>query len=85
MTTQRVAVRAESGGDDLGHPDSGLRGHQRRERLVLDLLEPADGDAPRRVAVGERPPAAGEPLGVLCVPAEHPHLQRAAPARRAPT
>ena len=40
---ERVALGAEPDGDDLGHPDAGLRGHQRRQRLVLDLLEPPDG------------------------------------------
>ena len=46
---QRVAVGAEADRDDFGHPDTGLRGHQRRERLVLDLLAAA---RPARSAAG---------------------------------
>ena len=34
------------------------------------------GSASGRIAVGEQPPAAGEPLRVLCIATEHPHLQR---------
>ena len=49
-----------------------LRGHHRRERLVLDLLDAADGHALPRVAVGERAPAPRDPLGVLRVAPEHP-------------
>ena len=72
---QRVAVRAEGGGHDLGHPDPGLRGHERRQRLVLDLLQPADRGAPGRIPVGQEPPAPGEPLRVLRVAAEDAHPQ----------
>ena len=73
---ERVAVRAEGGDDDLGYADTGLRGHEERERLVLDLLQAADGRASRRVAVGEEPPAPSEPLRVLRVAAEHAYLER---------
>ncbi len=75
-----VAVGVRGGRDHLGHPDACLRGHQRRQRLVLDLLESPDGDAPRRIPVGERAPAPGEPLRVLRVAAEDAHPQR--PRRR---
>ena len=80
---QRVALGAEAGRDHFGHAHAGLRGHQRRQRLVLDLLEPSDGRAPRRVAVGEQPPATRQPLGVLRVSTEHAHLQRRPRPRRA--
>ena len=73
---QGVALGAEAGGDDLGHAHAGLRGHQRRQRLVLDLFQPSDGRAPRRIAVGEQPPATREALGVLCVSPQHANLQR---------
>ena len=72
-----VAFGAERGDDDLGHPDARLRGREERESLVLDLLEAPDRSAPRRVAVGKEAPAPSEPLRVLRVPAEHPHLERA--------
>ena len=48
----------------------GSSGDQCHERLVLDLLEPADRDASGRVAIGERPPAPRDPLRVLGVPAQ---------------
>jgi hypothetical protein len=51
---------------------------------VLHLLDAPDADdAPRRVAVRERAPAAGPPLGVLGVATEQAHLQRA-PGRVVP-
>ena len=59
-----------------------LRGHHRRERLVLDLLDAADGHAPPRVAVGERAPTPCEPLGVLRVSPEHPYRRPAFRSRR---
>ena len=77
-----VAFGAERGDDDLGHPDAGLRGREERESLVLDLLEAPDRRASRRIAVGEEPPAPGEPLRVLRVAAEHPHLERTTLASR---
>ena len=67
---------AEADGDDLRCPDARLRGKERCHRFVLHLLEPPDGRAAGRVAVGEEAPAASEPLGVLGVPAEHSNLQR---------
>ena len=72
----RVAVGAQRGGHDLWHPHAGLRRHHRRERFVLDLFQPADGGAARRVAVGEQAPAPREPLGVLRVATEHPCADR---------
>ena len=73
---QRVAGGPESRGDDFGHPHPGLCGEEGGQGFVLDLLQPPHRHAPRRVAVGEGAPAAGQPLGVLRVPAQHPHLQR---------
>ncbi len=49
----RVARGAERRRENVRHADAGAAGHERRERLVLDLLEPSDGDAVRRVPVGE--------------------------------
>ena len=72
---ERVAVGAEGCRDHLGHSDPGLRGHQRRQRLVLDLLQPPDRGAARRIAVGEETPAPRQPLGVLSVATEHPCLE----------
>ena len=63
---------------NVGHADAGAAGHERRERLVLDLLQPADGDAVRRVPVGEQAPAPRQALGVLRVPAEDTHPDRPA-------
>ena len=83
MTTSASSSGPRPTVDDLGYPDTGLRGHQCRQRLVLDLLEPSDRCASRWVAVGEQPPAARQPLGVLGVAAEHAHLQRA-PVRVVP-
>ena len=80
---QRVAVGAEAGGNHIGHANAGLRGHQRRQRLVLHLLEPTDGCAPRRIAVSEKPPATRDALRVLCVSAQHAYLQRP-PVRAVP-
>jgi hypothetical protein len=77
---ERVSVGPERSRDHLGHSNSRLRGHQRRQRLVLDLLQAPIRHAPRRIAVGQRTPAAGEPLGVLRIAAEHPHLQLSAAA-----
>ena len=77
MTTRASFSGLEADGDHLGHADARLRGHQRRDCLVLDLLEPSHRCAPRWVTVGEQSPATGQPLGVLRVPAEHAHLQRA--------
>ena len=78
MTTQRVVRRGR------GRPSttSGTRtpacaAIKRRQRLVLDLLQPPDRRAARWVSVGEQPPATSQPLGVLRVAAEHAHLQRA--------
>ena len=59
------------------YPNTGLRGHQCRHGFVLDLVQSSDGCASRWIAVSEEAPAARQSLGVLCVPAEHPHLQRA--------
>ena len=73
---ERVAVGTECGRDHLGNPHPGLRGHQRRQRLVLDLLQAPVRDAPRRIPVGQRAPAAGEPLRVLRIAAKHSNLQR---------
>jgi hypothetical protein len=42
---------------------------------MFHLLEPSDRRAPRWVAVGEKAPAAGQPLGVLRISAEYPHPQ----------
>jgi hypothetical protein len=73
---QRVAVGAEARGDHLRHAHTRLRGHQRRDRLVLDLFEAPDGCAPWWIAVGEQAPPTREALGVLCVSPQDPHLQR---------
>ena len=75
-----VVVGAEADRDHFRYPDTGLAGHQRRERLVFDLLQPSDGGALREVSVGEQAPATGEPLGVLRVPAKYAYLQRVAVA-----
>ena len=80
---QRVAVRAQRGGDDARRRDAGLRGHQGGQCLVLDLFEPADRRAARRVAERERAVSPRPSLGVLCIPAEHAHLQRLARLGRA--
>ena len=74
---ERVVLGAKHHGDDLGDPNTGLRSHQRRHGFVLDLLQSPDRCASRWVTVGEKAPATSQPLGVLRVPAEHPHLQRA--------
>ena len=42
---------------------------------MLDLLQAAGGDAPRRVPIDEEPPAAREPLRVLRIATEHAHRQ----------
>ena len=66
---------------NVGNADAGAAGHERRERLVLDLLEPADGDAvggPGR----RRAPAPRQALSVLRVPAEDTHSDRSAVAGR---
>jgi hypothetical protein len=73
---QCVPFWSETDGDDLRDPDAGLRRHQCRQRLMLDLLEPPEGRASRRVAIGEEPPAASRALGVLSVAPQHAHLQR---------
>ena len=73
---QRVAVGADARGDHPRHAHTGLRGHQRRDRLVLDLFEASDGCAPGWVAVGEKAPATREALRVLCVSAQDADLQR---------
>ena len=77
---QRVAPQPLGRDDHLGHANAGPGGHHRRERLVLDLLDAADGHALPRVAVGERAPTPREPLGVLRVAPEHPYRDRL-PAR----
>ena len=78
-----VAVRAQSGGRDSRRRDSGLRSHQGGQCLMLDLFQPADRRAARRVAEGERAVSPRPPLGVLCIPAEDAHLQRLAGLGRA--
>ena len=75
---ERVPLRAERGCHHLGHAHPRLRGHHRRQRLVLDLLEPAHGCAPPRVPVRKRTPTARDPLCVLCIPPEHPDVHGAA-------
>ena len=73
-----VAVRAQGSRDDLWHPDSRMCRHQGRQGFVLDLLQTSVRDASRRIAVGERAPAAGQALSVLCIATEHAYLQRPA-------
>jgi hypothetical protein len=75
---ERVAIRRESRCDDLRHADADLRGHQRRQCLVLDLLEAPDRDTSRWIAICERTPAPGHALGVLRVATEDAHSQWAA-------
>ena len=71
---ERVAVRAECGDHDLGDANARLRGHERGEGLVLDLLERArTASASRRVPVREE--AAIAARAVAC-PARH-DLERA--------
>ena len=71
----RVTTNASPSGpraavDDPGHANAGLRGHQRGERLVLDLLEAADRCAPR-MDRGTRAGASGAPA-VACPPRRGP-------------
>jgi len=73
---ERVAVRAKRSGYDVGDVDSGLARQRRRQRLVLDLLEPAYAHASRWIPIGERAPQPGYPLGVLRIPSENAHPQR---------
>jgi hypothetical protein len=74
---QRIAIRADGSDDDLGDSDARLSCHERRERLVLDLLQAADGCAARGVAVRKQAPAPGQSLRVLGVVVEQADLQRA--------
>ena len=76
---QCVAVRAQGSRDHLGHPDSGLGGHEDRQCLVLDLLQSADRHAPRRVPVGQQAPTTRQPLSVLGVSTQHARVQRPVP------
>ena len=71
-----VVLGAEPDRDHLGNPDAGLCCHQRRDRLVFDLLESPDGRAAWWIAVGEELPATRQPLGVLRVSTEHADLDR---------
>jgi hypothetical protein len=70
-----IPARSERGGDDFRDPHSRLRSEQCRQCLVLDLVQPPDSNAPRRIAVGKRAPTAGEPLSVLRIATEHAHTQ----------
>jgi hypothetical protein len=72
---QCVVLGSEADRNHLGHPDTGSRGHHRRQGFVLDLLEPSDRSAARRIAIGEKPPAPCQPLSVLGVPTQHTRLQ----------
>ena len=89
MSGWRVTTSASPSGPSAAMTTSGTRtpacaAMKSRQRLVLDLLEAPDRRASRRIAVGEQPPAPGEPLRVLRVAAEHAYLQRA-PAASWPT
>ena len=75
-----VARRAERRRDHLGNTDTCLGRHERRQRFVLDLLQTPIRDASGWIAVGKRPPASRQPLGVLCIPPEHADFQRASPS-----
>src|SRR6185369_10348171 len=52
---ERVAAYPQRRHHDSGNANAGLRGHQDRQGLVLDLLEPADRGAPRWISIGEKP------------------------------
>ena len=74
-TTTSASPPGEADGDHFRHSHT-CRGHQSRNCLVSPL-EPAHRRASWRITVSEQPPAARKPLGVLRVPTEYSHLQRA--------
>ena len=75
---QRVAVRAQGGGDDPRRRDSGLRGHQGGQCLMLDLFQPA---RPARCAAGRGRRASGIAASTAGCPV-HPGRGRAPSADR---
>jgi hypothetical protein len=67
---QRVPGRSRGSGlDDLGHGHAELAGPQGEEGLVLDLLEPGNGEARPGIPVQQEPARLGEQPGVGRVPA----------------
>jgi hypothetical protein len=72
---QRVAVVIGSGQQHLPHADARLGGHEGRQSLMLDLVEPTDRSTSGWIPVRQEPPAPGEPLRVLRVVAQDAHFE----------